>query len=93
MEINCPSCYTLIDDEENNCPNCGTTLKKSKPGNLKLIVVLSIIIMLLLTSYLIIIATQRIDEEQRPKGIEIDGNFNDWNDVAAVDDVNEVIIV
>ena len=29
--------------------------------------------------------------EQHPRGIEIDGKFNDWNNVHAVDDVNEVM--
>ena len=29
----CPKCFSTVDDNFNNCPNCGTTLKSTQTNN------------------------------------------------------------
>jgi hypothetical protein len=86
MEKKCPSCENPIDSGMNVCPKCGSDLHGKGNSRFKKFMVVIVAIMFITTSIFIYFITQKVEDVYRPKGIEIDGNFEDWTEIAFVPD-------
>jgi hypothetical protein len=86
METKCPSCGFSVDREMKACPECASDLKGGDNKSFKKLMMVFVAIMLLTSSVFIYFITQRVEEVFKPKGIEIDGDFEDWTDITSVSD-------
>jgi uncharacterized protein YuzB (UPF0349 family) len=89
MVLRCSSCNFSIDNKTKVCPNCGADVLQDKKSKLKLTLVIAVVIMFVFSSFLFVLINQRVEEINRPKGIEIDGDFTDWSYILPVTDVIE----
>jgi hypothetical protein len=86
MKSTCLNCGFEIDREMKGCPNCGTKIETKSSRRFSKVLAIFIVFMLLLVSVYVYFIVLRVEDYYQPKGIEIDGDFSDWDDVPTMPD-------
>jgi uncharacterized protein YuzB (UPF0349 family) len=92
MKNICENCGIEIDREMNSCPNCGAKLGTKSSRRLTKFIAVFIVILLLIMSVYAYFIIRRVENFYEPDGIDIDGDFRDWQDISPISDNKEVIM-